>query len=724
MAVTLLDLAEILNPDRLARLEALHADTITDRTGLDQLVQLVQQLLGAGAAYLSLVDAEQQHIISQIGLSEALPADYVLPVSDGLCAYVVASSQPVVAVDTRQDPRFADRPFVHQFGIGAYVGIPVTVGDGQVVGALCAIDSAPRAWTDDEVALVSALATQARSHLESHAAQQRADQAEQDRLFAESFLEQVFQATPDVIYVYDLHERRNIYSNRELSRALGYSENEVRESEPDAIADLLHPDDLATLRMRNERMRGAPLGTVMEDEYRMRHADGTYRWLHSRETILEQDSEGNPWRLLGVAQDVTRRRQMEAAQRETVHRLTLMRRVDIELLRTLDLQGALTVAMDAALRVTNASDAFIGLMEGDQVRIISVAGGYEREALLPLNEGVLGRAMRSSRPELIQDVTADPEYVAYLPGTRAQMVLPLVYRERAVGVMVLDSRRADRLTPDTFEFMKLIIDRITVSIENALLYQLAQDRLTQVTALYDRVRQLEQLKTDMIRLAAHDLRSPLNVAMIHADLILEDPALDAERRHGIEEIRLAASRMDRIVSDILSLQRIEAMDTSERDPVSLSRLVETVAGSRAEEAANKHITFSVLLPGSSVVVEADQALLREAIDNLIGNALKYTPAGGTVTVRLVERGGQALFEVEDTGPGVPDELQPRLFTPFFRARTAETAAVEGTGLGLHLVKNIVERHNGRMRFQSTYGRGSLFGFEIPSVRTGVLKPVG
>jgi len=124
-----------------------------------------------------------------------------------------------------------------------------------------------------------------------------------------------------------------------------------------------------------------------------------------------------------------------------------------------------------------------------------------------------------------------------------------------------------------------------------------------------------------------------------------------------------------------------------------------------------------------VVIEADPAQMREAVDNLIGNALKYTPPGGSVTLRLTERSGHAVFEVEDTGPGIPDELQPRLFTPFFRARAAETAAVEGTGLGLHLVKNIVERHGGKMRFHSTYGRGSMFGFEIPSVRTGVLKPV-
>ncbi len=719
-----LELAAIVAPERIARLEELQLRKPYDPAGLDRLTRLVVDLLDVSAAYLSLIEADRQVFISQCGLPDALVQRGDLPLQHAFCAYVVAEAHPLITADARQDPRLADSILVTEYGVVAYAGLPITLSDGTTVGSLCAIDSAPRVWTDFELRVLADLAEAARTHFEWHAATLRAERAEHERAISQRFLEQVFEAAPDVIYIYDLGEARNIYSNHELSRVLGYEPGDLREMETGGVAALLHPDDLAAMLQRNERLRGNPVGTVTDAEIRVRHADGGYRWLHTRETVLEVFPDGSPARLLGVAQDVTRRRQMEAAQRETVQRLTLMRRVDIELLRTLDLQGALTVAMDAALRVTNASDAFIGLIEGEQIRIVSVSGGYERDALLPLGDGVIGRAMRQSRPELVQDVAAEPAYVAYLPGTRAQMVLPLVYRDRAVGVMVLDSRRLDRLTPDTFEFMKLIIDRITVSVENALLYQLAQDRLAQVSALYDRVRQLEQLKTDMIRLAAHDLRSPLNVVMMHADLLLEDETMDGERRRAVQNMRDSSGRMDRIVSDILSLQRIEAMDSATREPISLSRLVEAVAAGRADEATAKHLAFTVLLPGSSVVVEADAAQLREAMDNLIGNALKYTPAGGNVTIRLVERGGHALFEVEDSGPGIPDELQPRLFTPFFRARTLETSAVEGTGLGLHLVKNIVERHNGRMRFHSTYGRGSMFGFEIPSVRTGVLKPVG
>ncbi len=715
-------LQSLIDPQRLAQLEALALRERAHYPALDRITALTARVIQAPAAFISLIEGDAQVFLSQRGLPPELAARE-LPLEHSLCVHALAANQPFVLHDARLDDRVAHSELITRYGVVAYAGLPLVLRDGLKIGALCVVDFQPRTWTDDEIDLLRDFAALARSELELHASSLRNQRTEYERDVSQRFLQQVFEATPDIIYVFDLDEQRNVYSNHELSHVLGYDEDELCEMESGALAQVLHPDDLQSLTMRNERLIGAPAGTVSENEFRMRHADGTYRWLRSRETILEVGPDGRPRRMLGVAQDITRRRQMEMAQRETVQRLTLMRRVDIELLRTLDLQGALAVAMDAALRVTNASDAFIGLIEDEQVRIASVAGSYERDTLLTIHDGVIGRVLRSGRPELIQDVSAEPEYIAWLPGTRAQMVLPLIYRDRSVGLMVLDSRRTDRLTPDTFEFMKLIIDRITVSIENALLYQLAQDRLTQVTALYERVRQLEQLKTDMIRLAAHDLRGPLNVVLMHCDLLLESSEIGPAQRRSVNEMRDSASRMDRIVADILSLQRIEAIGDVDREAISLSRLVELAAAQREREARDKGLIFTVLLPGSSVVVEADAAQLQEALDNLIGNAIKYTPKGGSVTLRLVERGGNALFEVEDTGPGIPDELQTRLFTPFFRARTAETASVEGTGLGLHLVRNIIERHHGRMRFQSTYGRGSMFGFELPAVRTGVLKPV-
>jgi two-component system phosphate regulon sensor histidine kinase PhoR len=122
-----------------------------------------------------------------------------------------------------------------------------------------------------------------------------------------------------------------------------------------------------------------------------------------------------------------------------------------------------------------------------------------------------------------------------------------------------------------------------------------------------------------------------------------------------------------------------------------------------------------------VIVVGNRTLLHETADNLLNNAIKYTPTGGqiTVTLRLEEK--QVIFEVQDSGFGIPQDQQDRLFQPFFRAQTKETRSIKGTGLGLHIVKSIIERHHGTLRFKSTYGAGSTFGFALPLMKKSSSK---
>jgi len=112
-------------------------------------------------------------------------------------------------------------------------------------------------------------------------------------------------------------------------------------------------------------------------------------------------------------------------------------------------------------------------------------------------------------------------------------------------------------------------------------------------------------------------------------------------------------------------------------------------------------------------VLGDIVQLREALENLISNAIKYTPAGGTVTVRVRRQSEHILFQVEDSGYGIPEADQTRLFQAFYRVHTDETYRIGGTGLGLHLVKNIIDRHAGEVVFKSVYQKGSMFGFFLP-----------
>ena len=212
-------------------------------------------------------------------------------------------------------------------------------------------------------------------------------------------------------------------------------------------------------------------------------------------------------------------------------------------------------------------------------------------------------------------------------------------------------------------------------------------------------------------MAAHDLRNPLSL-IIGYTALLDDDDLTTTQRELLSEVSKATTRMETMIRDILSLERIEANAAGESEAVNLSDLVRSVFSERQPQAVQKLQYSSLELPYQAVMVQGDRVQLREVIANLIGNAIKYTPQGGHVEVRLMDDG---RFEVEDTGYGIPENQQQALFSPFYRAKTTETHSIEGTGLGLHLVKRVIERHGGTIHFHSEYGKGSVFGFSLNSI---------
>jgi len=229
----------------------------------------------------------------------------------------------------------------------------------------------------------------------------------------------------------------------------------------------------------------------------------------------------------------------------------------------------------------------------------------------------------------------------------------------------------------------------------------------------ERISELEQLKSDMIRVAAHDLKNPLSGVLGFAKLLLETPLTD-DQKSMTKELLDGARRMFRIINDILSLERIEAMaQAAKYQRIDLRELATRAYIENEAAARRKNQIYLNFLPEESIYINSDESQLLEAASNLINNAIKYTPEGGRVVVQVrTDDQGKAIFEVQDNGYGIVKEQQSNLFKPFFRAKSKETLEIEGTGLGLNLVKNIIERHGGAMHVESEYGVGSTFGFEL------------
>ena len=423
--------------------------------------------------------------------------------------------------------------------------------------------------------------------------------------------------------------------------------------------------------------------------------------------------------VLCIIRDVTEHRSAEMELNKRLEVLAALQQVDAELTQTLSIDYVLAVALDATLRLSNANAGFIGLIEGDRIQVAQAIGRYPltsaSEDPMRLHEGVVGRVVRTRRAALVPDVFDDPDYIPVLPTTRAQIVIPLMSHDMLVGVLNLETNQLGRFSWEVFKFLELLTARIAVAIDNARLYQVSQTQLTQLKDLYGQVSELEQLKTQMIRIAAHDLRSPLGVVSGYISLLEEELDLETVDRFRsyLDPIHRAINRMQRMTTDVLSLERIHAAQARDWQDMSLRDLIERAVLDHRDLSASAGLELRTELPGQDVIMRGDPVQLYEAASNLINNGIKYTPEGGSVTVRLYATDKSAVFEVEDTGIGVPEEFRTGLFKPFYRVKTNETKDIDGTGLGLYLVKGIVERHGGQMRFQTEHGKGSIFGFELP-----------
>ena len=323
----------------------------------------------------------------------------------------------------------------------------------------------------------------------------------------------------------------------------------------------------------------------------------------------------------------------------------------------------------------------------------------------PLRGGISGRAILEKRTVLVPDVAEDPDYLPLFPSTRSMVSIPIFSGEEVVAVLTVGSdvrRGFDRGQVITLE---TLADGIGIILRNAELYQALERTNAKLV-------ELDRMKSELVNIVAHDFRSPLAGVLGHAELLEWKP--DASREERVDQARAiirAATHMANLVDKTLKTTRLETGHFPfEFGLVELGAVARAVVSRLPEDARHP---VSVDTPDDPVPCWADQDRMSEVVENLVSNAVKYSPAGGPVRVELKRDGEFATLTVVDVGMGIDAKDMDRLFRPFSRVRSRRTAEIEGSGLGLYICDRIVKAHGGRLWVESRPGQGSAFSFALP-----------
>jgi signal transduction histidine kinase len=222
------------------------------------------------------------------------------------------------------------------------------------------------------------------------------------------------------------------------------------------------------------------------------------------------------------------------------------------------------------------------------------------------------------------------------------------------------------------------------------------------------------VKNEFIATASHDLKNPITSISGFSSLMAQAGPLNEQQTEFVERIQSASHNMIELVQSMLELVQIDLEAEPKKEPVDLAELVAEVQDEFQPLAKDKGLGLKFENNSDPLTVPGDASRLRQMARNLIGNAVKYTPPGGTVCVTVEQYENMAVFRVKDTGFGIPQDDLPFIFNRFYRAHSDGAGEeVEGNGLGLAIVKSIVDQHGGQVSVESETGKGSCFTFTLP-----------
>ncbi|MBN1669315.1 MAG: GAF domain-containing protein, partial [Anaerolineales bacterium] len=503
-----------------------------------------------------------------------------------------------------------------------------------------------------------------------------------------------------------------------------------------------------------------------------------------------------------------RAREDTNALRRRLDVLEALGRIGRSVTASLDLDQILTAVVDAAVRMTNAEEGSLLILDEESGELyMRAARNFQDEFVntfrLPIRDSLAGQVVRSGKPVILDERTPQKIKTAYL--VRTLMYVPLKVHGRVIGVLGVDNRESNQpFLEHHLTLVSNLADYAAIAIENARLYhnteaerqkletiltsigdgvivvspdqriilanrtaleafqvdqpEAALPRVAEVfqheqlldlltrkpQALADRtelllddgrtlnahytdipgvgyaltmhdithLKELDRIKNDFVNTVSHDLRSPLTAILGYAELVERVGPVTEQQRDFIRRVQISVRNITNLINDLLELGRIESGFDARKEFVPLAPVVQFAADGMDDFRQEKGHSLVLELSDQSPKVFGDPARLRQLVDALLENAIRYTSRGGKIHVDLRSENEQVILQVTDNGPGIPPADQPYIFDKFYRANNIPPD-VPGSGLGLAIVKSIVDNHQGRVWVDSSLGKGATFTVVLP-----------
>ena len=398
-----------------------------------------------------------------------------------------------------------------------------------------------------------------------------------------------------------------------------------------------------------------------------------------------------------------------------VEELSVMQRIDRELNASLEVERAMRITLDWAMRQSSAEAGFIGILQEKGVRLMAQQGygeslaAYEKEELA-LDHPALVEALNSGQPQRIT-LSTDEKEKSFLGGTRSQLVIPIRREAKVIGLFVLESTQPDQFAEQAQGFLSRLSDHAAIAISNA--------------QLYGEVQQANIAKSEFVSFVAHELKNPMTSIKGYAELLAAGAvgSINEMQTNFLSTIRSNIERMKTIVEDLNDNSKIEAGRLRlEYKAVDISEAVDDVIRSTKGQIEEKKQTIEVQLRPDLPKIWTDRNRLIQIIVNLVSNAHKYTQESGHILVtaekslNLWDPGGArevVHIWVKDNGIGISPEDQVKIFQKFFRSDDDQARRSPGTGLGLNITRSLIEMMGGKIWFESEFRKGTSFHFTVP-----------